>query len=105
MVKNVNCTAGADETPRSARLMRDDRFHILMVDDNPDDRMLIRRALVREFRSRDHRGRRSQELATPRRGPFDLVITDYGLGFTDGFASSTGSRPSGGVPGHPLPGT
>jgi len=27
----------------------DDRFRLLLVDDNPDDRLLIRRALTREF--------------------------------------------------------
>ena len=66
----------------------DDRFRILLVDDNPDDRTLIRRALVREFPELE-----ILEVGDPERlaraledGPFDLVITDYGLGFTDGFA-------------------
>ena len=65
-----------------------DRFRILMVDDNPDDRMLIRRALLREFPELE-----ITEVGDPDSlaralddGPFDLVITDYGLGFTDGFA-------------------
>ena len=65
-----------------------DRFRILLVDDNPDDRMLIRRALVREFPELE-----IIEVGDPKSlaraledGPFDLVITDYGLGFTDGFA-------------------
>jgi PAS domain S-box-containing protein len=66
----------------------DDRFRILLVDDNPDDRLLIRRALVREFPELE-----ITEVGDPdglaraiEAGPFDLVITDYGLGFTDGFA-------------------
>src|SRR5882724_4775780 len=59
-----------------------------MVDDNPDDRMLIRRALVREFPEVE-----IIEVGDPKTladalddGPYDLVITDYGLGFTNGFA-------------------
>ena len=65
-----------------------DGFRILMVDDNPDDRMLIRRALVREFPELE-----TVEVGDPdslalaiEDGPYDLVITDYGLGFTDGFS-------------------
>jgi len=65
-----------------------DGFRILMVDDNPDDRMLIRRALVREFPDLE-----IIEVGDPvtlaralDAGPYDLVITDYGLGFTNGFA-------------------
>jgi two-component system, cell cycle sensor histidine kinase and response regulator CckA len=65
-----------------------DQFRILMVDDNPDDRLLIRRALTREFPDLE-----ITEVGDPvtlaravESGPFDLVITDYGLGFTDGFA-------------------
>jgi two-component system cell cycle sensor histidine kinase/response regulator CckA len=66
----------------------DDRFRILLVDDNPDDRLLIRRALTREFAELE-----ISEVGDPESlaraieaGPYDLVITDYGLGFTDGFA-------------------
>ena len=65
----------------------DDRFRLLLVDDNPDDRLLIRRALTREFAELE-----ISEVGDPtslaraiEAGPYDLVITDYGLGFTDGF--------------------
>jgi two-component system cell cycle sensor histidine kinase/response regulator CckA len=65
-----------------------DQFRILLVDDNPDDRLLIRRALTREFPDLA-----ITEVGDPvtlaqalDAGPFDLVITDYGLGFTDGLA-------------------
>ncbi len=65
-----------------------DRFRILMVDDNPDDRMLIRRALVREFPELEiiEVGDPDSLARALDDGPFDLVITDYGLGFTDGFS-------------------
>jgi PAS domain S-box-containing protein len=66
----------------------DDRFRILLIDDNPDDRLLIRRALTREFPELE-----VSEVGDPvaltraiENGPFDLVITDYGLGFTDGLS-------------------
>ncbi len=69
----------------------EDAFRILLVDDNPDDRMLIRRALVREFPELE-----ITEVGDPTTlaralegAPFDLVITDYGLGFTDGLRCST----------------
>jgi PAS domain S-box-containing protein len=65
----------------------DDRFRLLLIDDNPDDRLLIRRALTREFAELE-----IAEVGDPPSlaralddGPYDLVITDYGLGFTDGF--------------------
>jgi PAS domain S-box-containing protein len=65
----------------------DDRFRLLLVDDNPDDRLLIRRALVREFVELEISEVGDQEALTRavEAGPYDLVITDYGLGFTDGF--------------------
>ncbi len=59
---------------------------ILLVDDNPDDRALVIRELSREFPDRhfcpvtDH-NELSQALE---RGPWDLVVTDYQLNWSDG---------------------
>jgi PAS domain S-box-containing protein len=63
-------------------------LHILLIDDNPDDRTLVIRELRREFPKLqvtqiiDAKGF-SQALET---GNFDLVITDYQLRWTDGLA-------------------
>ncbi len=65
----------------------DDRFRLLLIDDNPDDRLLIRRALTREFAELEI-AEVSDAPSLARAlddGRYDLVITDYGLGFTDGF--------------------
>ncbi|HXA97107.1 MAG TPA: response regulator [Candidatus Dormibacteraeota bacterium] len=64
----------------------DDRFRLLMVDDNPDDRLLIRRALTREFPELEitEVGDATSLARAMEAGPYDLVITDYGLGFSDG---------------------
>jgi signal transduction histidine kinase len=63
-------------------------LHVLVVDDNPDDRALVRRALRREYPS--------LVLLEPTEpgafgalldaGDFDLVITDYQLRWSDGLA-------------------
>ncbi|MBW4488765.1 MAG: response regulator [Trichocoleus desertorum ATA4-8-CV12] len=61
---------------------------ILIVDDNPDDRLLVKRELNREFSDFE-----LQEISTPvelaqalNAGDFDLVITDYQLGWDNGVA-------------------
>ncbi|GIX47811.1 MAG: hybrid sensor histidine kinase/response regulator [Candidatus Tectimicrobiota bacterium] len=63
-------------------------LHVLLVDDNPDDRLLVARELQREFaelqvtqvfQAEDF----AQALA---RGGIDLVITDYQLRWSDGLA-------------------
>ena len=63
-----------------------ERFRLLLVDDNPDDRFLICRALTREFAEVEvaEVGDLASLTAALESGPYDLVITDYGLGFTDG---------------------
>ncbi len=59
---------------------------ILLIDDNPDDRTLVRRELEREWRGVDPvEVRDAAELETALGGdPPDLVITDYRLHYADG---------------------
>ncbi len=61
-------------------------LRILVIDDNPDDRILARRKLEQEFSKLQ-----VQEIADAaqleqavKKGNFDLVITDYQLRWTDG---------------------
>ncbi|HEU0235267.1 MAG TPA: response regulator [Candidatus Limnocylindrales bacterium] len=67
---------------------------ILLVDDNPDDRRLVRRALERDLPEVtivevfDAAG---LEVALDA-GAFDLVITDYGLRWSDGLVVLRGIR-------------
>ncbi len=63
-------------------------LRVLLVDDNPDDRALVRRELEREFPGADvaearDAGELEREFAG---GSFDVVITDYRLNWTDGLA-------------------
>jgi len=63
-------------------------IRILLIDDNPDDRILVIRELEREFPGL----RVEQVIDTPgfqgalEAGDFDLAITDYQLHWTDGLA-------------------
>lgn len=63
-----------------------DPWRLLLIDDNPDDRLFVRRALARESDALEvHEAGDAESLARAiEAGPFDLVITDYALGFTDG---------------------
>src|SRR5689334_16647561 len=65
-----------------------DSLHTLLVDDNPDDRALVIRELRREFPALQAEQVLDQAgftriLESP---PFDLVITDYQLRWTDGLS-------------------
>ncbi|MBD2097950.1 PAS domain S-box protein [Trichocoleus sp. FACHB-591] len=61
---------------------------ILIIDDNPDDRLLVKRELHREFQDVELQevataAQFTQALATD---TFDLVVTDYQLGWNNGVA-------------------
>jgi PAS domain S-box-containing protein len=65
-----------------------ERFRVLLIDDNPDDRLLVLRQLEREFHDLDVEQITDAEgfrraLDT---GGFGLVVTDYQLMWTDGLA-------------------
>ena len=64
-----------------------DPFRILLIDDSSDDRVLIRRALTQEFAVLEvaEVGDAAALERALNAQPFDLVITDYNLGFTGGF--------------------
>jgi CheY-like chemotaxis protein len=64
-----------------------DPWRLLLIDDNPDDRVFVRRALARELDALEvQEAGDAESLARAfEAGPFDVVITDYALGFTDGF--------------------
>src|ERR1700738_3306064 len=64
-----------------------DPWRLLLIDDNPDDRFFVRRALARELDALEvHEAGDAETLARAlETGPFDPVITDYALGFTNGF--------------------
>ena len=66
--------------------MSDDAWRLLLIDDNPDDRLFVRRALARELSALDVReaGDPAALATALEAGPYDLVITDYALGFTNG---------------------
>ena len=59
---------------------------VLLIDDNPNDRLLTRRELAKEFDSLTvHEVINQKELDTAlAAGDFELVITDYQLGWSNG---------------------
>jgi len=61
-------------------------LHLLLIDDNPDDRSLVIRELRREWPNlQANQVSDAAALDTALSAePFDLVITDYQLGWTDG---------------------
>ena len=62
-------------------------MQILLVEDNPDDRALVIRELGREFPAREFTfATNFKELNLAlQRGPWDLVVTDHQLRWSDGF--------------------
>ena len=69
-------------------------LRILLIDDNPDDRLLAIRELRREFP--DLQAEQISEAKgfaqALEAGDFDLVITDYRLRWTDGVAVLRASK-------------
>ncbi len=63
-----------------------DTLKILIIDDNPDDRVLVMRELKREFEDIDFIEVIEAEgfLEALKESDFDLVITDYRIRWTDG---------------------
>jgi PAS domain S-box-containing protein len=63
-----------------------DRLRTLIVDDNADDRALVIRELRRAFAGLETKEAADQQsfLAALQSEPFDLVITDYQICWTDG---------------------
>jgi PAS domain S-box-containing protein len=63
-------------------------LRFLLIDDNPQDRLLAIRALEREFSTLEvEEVIKAEDLALAlERGQFDLVITDYQLRWSDGLA-------------------
>ena len=63
-----------------------DGWRLLLIDDNPDDRLFVRRALTRELEGLElHEAGDAEALAREiEAGPYHAVITDYALGFTNG---------------------
>ncbi|MDB6052897.1 MAG: sensor hybrid histidine kinase, partial [Verrucomicrobiales bacterium] len=62
-------------------------LRIVLIDDNPNDRLLIKRALEKEFgKLLFSEINEPREFAWNLETRFDLVITDYSLGWSDGLS-------------------
>ncbi len=60
-------------------------MRVLLIDDNPDDRVLIRRELTRHFPTFDVEEIRAElDLRQALAAPVDLVVTDFELRWTNG---------------------
>ncbi|MEX0834025.1 MAG: PAS domain-containing protein [Actinomycetota bacterium] len=61
-------------------------FSLLMVEDNPDDRILVMRALKKEFAHLDVTaiGEQDEFETALNDWNFDVVVTDFAIGWTDG---------------------
>ena len=60
--------------------------HVLVVDDEPDSRELVRRALVECGASVTTAGSAQEALAALESGPVDVLVSDVGMPGTDGYA-------------------
>ncbi|HEB69430.1 MAG TPA: PAS domain-containing hybrid sensor histidine kinase/response regulator [Desulfobulbus sp.] len=62
------------------------KLHILLIDDNPDDRLLVIRALEKEFPLLDVEQVIDEKTFANalKKASFQFVITDFQLGWTDG---------------------
>jgi hypothetical protein len=60
--------------------------HFLLIDDSPDDRTIAQFELRQEFKEAriTQAGNEPALTAALQGGPYDLVVTDYELGWTDG---------------------
>jgi two-component sensor histidine kinase/DNA-binding response OmpR family regulator len=69
--------------------MADDKLHVLLVDDNPDDVEIITRQLEREFPvvEVEQAGSPEQFDRAIEAGRFNIVITDFQLQWGDGLAA------------------
>src|SRR6266516_3204621 len=74
--------------PDTVAILVSDQLNILIVDDNPDDRALVRREIEREIPNCQFRhANNPRELAEAvESSRLDLVVTDYQLRWTDGLA-------------------
>src|SRR3712207_3989528 len=65
-------------------------MHVLILDDNPDDRELVKREVLAVFPTAtfhpDVTDQASFETALGHSSGFELVITDFALGWTNGIA-------------------
>lgn len=63
-------------------------MRILLIDDNYSDRLLIKRHIVRRFPDWqiESVGKANELASALRASAFDLVVSDYSLGWSDGLA-------------------
>src|SRR5438132_2061672 len=90
-MKSRNCKRGRTRIKppdRKERIIMSGALNILLVEDNPDDRALVIRELSREFPDRHFTQVSDANQLTPalQRGPWDLVVTDYELHWSDGIS-------------------
>jgi PAS domain S-box-containing protein len=89
----VNSVAPATETDRAeapgpevTSTIALDGVRILVVDDEPDSRELVRRTLAERGAEVTVAGGAEEALAAIARDPFDVLVSDVGMPGTDGYA-------------------